>query len=874
MTHPSRDAASSAALLVLSLLVAIVLPVSVPVPGADADPAPSPGPAPGGWESDGGTFLLAAWDGPGRLARAETWRDDRVPAWSTSADDPGRWVPLEPLDWSPDRRRVLVVDPEAGSPGEVRVVDTVSGERTAVRVPDRSSRRSSDEVVWVGDDHVATLAEGPDGAELWRTEVATGTLRRVAALGAAARGITAAPGGAAVAALRHDAVAGEPGRWRTTVVRVHMTTGAVTELATVEGTGQDLAWSPDGGRLALSTADGLQVLELGGGPLGVPAVPRPVPGSSGDLAWSPTSEWLLVQAYAGPREVVHVDSGVVQPGPVLPGSYDVVDWQPDPVCTVVGTDGDDVLEGTAGDDVVCAGEGDDVIVATGGRDVVLGGPGRDRLDHRRATVPVAAHLDRWLVRGGQDPEASAEVHDVEELRGGPGDDLVLGSSADEVLLGGGGDDELDGGRGDDRLHGGAGRDGATFGHPWIEGLDEWWTVTADLRAGRAVGVAGADRLEGIEDLTAWDGGRLVGDDGRNRLATHRGGILSPGGGRDVVAGDGRVDYADAPRGITVDQDRGLVRGWGRDRLVAFHGNGPARGFGGSAHGDTFVLGRGGAMGRAGDDTVVVTDEALYAVGGSGRDTVDLSALPDGVEVAVRQPPDTFPGGAVDVTGVEEVVLTAHDDVSLGGPRVVRAGAGDDVLVTTPAAERVLAGPGDDLVAPSRGTDVLRGGGGDDVLGHVGFARLLHGGAGQDAVVLADARARVRVDLGRGTAQVMARWLRSRRAALRSVEDVVGTAYDDLLVGSRGPNVLLPGPGRDDVSGRGGSDTVLARDGERDRVDAGAGRDACSLDARDRAASCERGADDVLERRWGQRLLPALQRLRSRSASRSPRPPGW
>lgn len=80
MTHPSRDAASSAALLVLSLLVAIVLPVSVPVPGADADPAPSPGPAPGGWESDGGTFLLAAWDGPGRLARAETWRDDRVPA--------------------------------------------------------------------------------------------------------------------------------------------------------------------------------------------------------------------------------------------------------------------------------------------------------------------------------------------------------------------------------------------------------------------------------------------------------------------------------------------------------------------------------------------------------------------------------------------------------------------------------------------------------------------------------------------------------------------------------------------------------------------------------------------------------------------------
>jgi Tol biopolymer transport system component len=53
---------------------------------------------------------------------------------------------------------------------------------------------------------------------------------------------------------------------------------------------------------------------------------------------------------------------------------------PQPVCTITGTEGDDVLKGTRGDDVVCGLGGDDRILGgPGGDDLLLGGDGRDRL---------------------------------------------------------------------------------------------------------------------------------------------------------------------------------------------------------------------------------------------------------------------------------------------------------------------------------------------------------------------------------------------------------------------------------------------------------------------------------------------------------------
>jgi chitodextrinase len=95
----------------------------------------------------------------------------------------------------------------------------------------------------------------------------------------------------------------------------------------------------------------------------------------------------------------------------------------DPVCTIIGTPGNDILIGTSGPDVICGLGGTDVLVGNGGNDVLLGGAGIDVLD------------------------------------GGAGNDVLDGGAGVDVITGGAGDDRIDGGADLDLIDGGAGRDG-------------------------------------------------------------------------------------------------------------------------------------------------------------------------------------------------------------------------------------------------------------------------------------------------------------------------------------------------------------------------------------------------------------------------------
>lgn len=87
-----------------------------------------------------------------------------------------------------------------------------------------------------------------------------------------------------------------------------------------------------------------------------------------------------------------------------------------PTCTLIGTEGDDVLSGTDGPDVICGLGGNDRINGRGGDDVVLGGRGHD-------LAIGGAGADQLLGENGSDTlDARDGVSGNDTADGGPGSD--------------------------------------------------------------------------------------------------------------------------------------------------------------------------------------------------------------------------------------------------------------------------------------------------------------------------------------------------------------------------------------------------------------------------------------------------------------------
>jgi Ca2+-binding RTX toxin-like protein len=103
---------------------------------------------------------------------------------------------------------------------------------------------------------------------------------------------------------------------------------------------------------------------------------------------------------------------------------------------------------------------------------------------------------------------------------------------------------------------------------------------------------------------------------------------------------------------------------------------------------------------------------------------------------------------------------------------------------------------DDILRGNAGTNVLNGGAGDDAL---------DGGIGTDTATYADATGRVIVDLALTGAQDT---VSAGLDTLTSVENLVGSSFDDILRGNAGSNVLNGGAGHDLLWGGAGNDSLI------------------------------------------------------------------
>lgn len=178
---------------------------------------------------------------------------------------------------------------------------------------------------------------------------------------------------------------------------------------------------------------------------------------------------ILIGAEGTDTLIGGVNNDTVQGGP---GDDALGGWHGND--TLEGGDGNDTFDGGLGNDTLSGGAGHDNMTGGAGSDVFHGGDGTDSVSYRTSQVSVTVLLDNIANDGARTEEEGDNVRDdVEQLLGGPGDDILAGSGAANGMRGGGGADALLGGGGDDVLLGEAGNDfiNGGVGNDLIDGSD-------------------------------------------------------------------------------------------------------------------------------------------------------------------------------------------------------------------------------------------------------------------------------------------------------------------------------------------------------------------------------------------------------------------
>ena len=386
-------------------------------------------------------------------------------------------------------------------------------------------------------------------------------------------------------------------------------------------------------------------------------------------------------------------------------------------------------------------------------------------------------------RDGNDNIDSRGGNDT--VNGGNGNDHIITGSGNDLIFAGAGDDIVLAGLGDDQVWGGNGND-RLFGE---EGRDTIF------------GESGDDTISGGDDddmLFGGDGNDIVaGDLGRDTIHGDAGNDrLDGGGGNDIILGQAGADD--------------LIGGLGDDILI------------GGADKDI-------VRADAGNDTVVGDTDRVDDVydGGAGFDTLDYTAMLNGSRI------DLDAGTA---TGDE----IGHDTIS--NFEGLLAGAGQDDIIGTDAAEEIHGNGGDDLIDGAGGDDTLLGGNGSDHLSDGLGADIVRGEAGNDTVAAALDNANDTYDGGAGIDT-----LDYSTALMSVVVNLVAASASGAEIGSDSVTnfeVIKSGEGADEIIGSTASESIFGNAGD-DVISGGSGNDTLSGGAGNDVIADGEGADWVL-----------------------------
>ena len=446
----------------------------------------------------------------------------------------------------------------------------------------------------------------------------------------------------------------------------------------------------------------------------------------------------------------------------------------DPTCdsspnSLHGGEGDDSLHGadSASYDYLAGDAGNDLLDGGLGHDNLYGGDGIDLADYSKRTAPIVASLD-GTANDGQPGENDFIAGDVEGVQGGSGNDTLYGGFlSSSILKGGDGDDTLIGYAGADLLMGEGGSD----------------LLRPGFAMDNVYGGSGQDTVSYEERLNpvtvTLDGAANDGEAGENDLVASDVENVTGGKSNDTLVGDGDANK--------------LIGGPGNDTLDGKGGQ-PDHLDGGPGN-DTLD---GGPAGSAHD----VLD------GGGDTDMVTYASRTDGVYAIL----DGSSAGEDTIVNVENAKGGSGDDHIVGtdGPNALFGGDGYDALGGNGGNDNLYGGAGNDTLFGGEGNDVLAGSTGNDTMRGGPGADWLSGWDGVDTVTYDDYTVPVTVTLD-GTANDGAAGEGDN--VVPGVEYLIGGQAADTLTGDASANWIYGGLGKDKLFGLGGNDMLDGQAGK-------------------------------------------------------------
>ncbi|HSH97045.1 MAG: hypothetical protein ACAH07_11790 [Methylophilaceae bacterium] len=532
---------------------------------------------------------------------------------------------------------------------------------------------------------------------------------------------------------------------------------------------------------------------------------------------------------------------------------------------LLGSANADVLIGDLNANTLTGGGGNDTLEGMGGADSLEGGTGTDTATYAHASetapgsgIGVVASMTTGLAGVITTGDAAGDIYNsIEVLEGSAYNDTLIGDATANTILGGAGDDVLEGLAGADTLNGVSGSDTATYVHSASAVVA---TLTNGLSGVTTAGDAQGDVYLNIENLTGSNGNDvLIGDSNVNILTGGLGNDTLEGmGGADVLIGGTGTDtdtasYLHASTAVTASLT-GIVTNTGDaagDTYININN------LLGSAFND-LLIGDGTAntlTGGAGNDTLEGLGGADFLDGGTGTDTASYNDATGPVVVSLTGIVTNTGDAAGDTyNSIENLLGSANDDLLIGDAtaNVLTGGDGNDTLEGLAGADTLNGGNGTDTASYAHAAtavlatlttglagvtvsgdaigdvynsienldgsanndtligdannNILTGNDGDDVLEGMGGSDVLDGGTGTNTASYADASTAVTASLDTGIGVN-----NSGDAAgdtYINIQNLLGSAFADVLIGDGNNNTLTGGNGNDTLEGRGGADSLV------------------------------------------------------------------